>query len=103
MAKVAANLWHETPAARRLLASCVANPPRTVRALAPMADWLAGTVEVDEFDRNDERVEALSRLSDAAFIAAENAGADRAQLRDWLMPQQAIADAIHAASARRAA
>jgi hypothetical protein len=67
--------WAEQPEALALLESMVANPPRMVEALSPLSVIFAGGPErCLSFDRNDDRVEALRFLADAAFFAAELAG-----------------------------
>ena len=70
--------WYLSPKALAPLAALAASPPRLVRRPAPLAQWLAGGAEEEwVHDPEDARVEALRRLADAAFLAAEAAG-DRA-------------------------
>ena len=96
--------WHQTPEARALLASIRQNPPRLVERLAPLSGWLRGGFETEwVHDPNDERIEALSRMSDAAFLAAEARGK---RARTMFMKGPRVCEVVAAAVAgnvRRAA
>lgn len=73
--------WYLAPQALAPLASLAANPPHLVRRPAPLAQWFAGGAEHEwVHDPDDARVEALRRLADAAFIAAEAEGGCTATL-----------------------
>ncbi|MET3710377.1 hypothetical protein ABIC65_001057 [Sphingomonas trueperi] len=61
--------WPTEPRAVALLADITSNPPRMVRQLAPLSQcWDVSAPDfVMVYDRNDDRVDELSRMSDAAF------------------------------------
>ncbi|MET0247695.1 MAG: hypothetical protein ABW182_13175 [Sphingomonas sp.] len=71
---VALPRWTRTPRARALLARIAAAPPqlRTIR-LEPHHRWTRDEW-LREYDRDDDRVEALRRLRAAAFTAAQARG-----------------------------
>ncbi|MEN3749927.1 hypothetical protein TPR58_22330 [Sphingomonas sp. HF-S3] len=72
--------WTRTPRARALLARIAAAPPelRTIR-LEPHHRWTRDEW-LREYDRDDDRVEALRRLRAAAFTAAQARGGRPAAL-----------------------
>lgn len=77
---VALPRWTRTPQARALLARIAAAPPvlRTIR-LEPHHRWTRDEW-LREYDRNDDRVDALRRLRAAAFTAAQARGGRPAAL-----------------------
>lgn len=94
--------WYIADEAQALLADCVANPPAYVtRRLAAHEGWTRDDETVSSYDRNDDRVDALIRLSNTAHEAAQKGGASRAVLLNWPGVDHAIADAL--ARARSAA
>lgn len=72
--------WYLTPPSLEQLVSLRADPPRMMERLAPLSQWMRGRETEWVHDPEDERVDALRRLSDAAFIEAEARG-DRKALR----------------------
>jgi hypothetical protein len=96
--------WLRTPEALAILADCASNPPAYVsRKLASHERWSLNDEFVHGFDRNDDRVDALIRLSNRAFEAAEKASASRDVLRRWPSHDGAIRSAIAAAHRKVAA
>lgn len=87
--------WTASAKARALLADCAANPPERRRMLASLPSIYAGGPEWTwAYDRNDERVDALGALQNAAFARLERSG--RVHLHMLL---SGIDDAIDAARA----
>jgi hypothetical protein len=101
--------WHHSRDAQALLADCVANPPRYLtRRLASHERWTRDDETVSSYDCNDDRVDALIRLSDKACEAAMRAcGEDRDALRklihSWPHVDHVIQKAIDSAAAKVAA
>lgn len=96
--------WLRTPEALAILADCVANPPSFVsRKLSAHERWSRDDEMLSQFNRNDDRVDALIHLSNRAFEAAEKAGASRDVLRRWPSHDEAIRAAIAAAHRKVAA
>jgi hypothetical protein len=93
--------WYLCPEALAIIDSIRANPPRMVRALAPLSQVFAGGDEyVMRFDRNDPRVDELRILSDEAFRAAERACGDTRAVADaWPDLDDVIRRALDAVSA----
>jgi hypothetical protein len=94
--------WHHIPEARALLADIVANPPRFVtRRLESWERWTRDDETVSSFDRNDDRVDALSRLSDREFGKVFDGVACRERrrrlVRSWPGVDAVILDAMGAA------
>lgn len=94
--------WTSTPRAVELLASIAANPPRTVRQLAPLSQcWDVSAPDyVLVYDRNDDRVDEPGHMSDAAFRAVE---AERGTAAAMLLTRLDDAIAVAVAGARVAA
>lgn len=102
--KSADPLWHQSAEAQALLASCAANPPATKAAVAPIGNekWWSGET-VQRFDRNDDRVDALSRLSNAAHEVTCRGPNASAINKAWRSVDDVIAQAIAAGARRKAA
>lgn len=99
--------WYIADEAQALLADCVANPPRYLtRRLAAHERWTRDDETVSSYDQNDDRVDALIRLSNTACEAAmlacgDNREALRRLIHRWPHVDHIIADAL--ARARSAA
>jgi hypothetical protein len=96
--------WHHAPEAQTLLADCAITPPHYVsRKLASHERWSLDDEFIHGFDRNDDRVDALIRLSSRAFEDAQKAGAPVEILRKWPCHDTVIRAAIAAAHRKAAA
>jgi hypothetical protein len=98
--------WHETQAARSLIADCVADPPAKVVLRYRFGEQAA------KYDRRDDRVAALRKLhrteEDRLYHRADKTSlaedrAKRARHCFDLTVEQVIDAALAAASERRAA